>query len=444
MKTPKEASPPSVLEGDKQGGEVYGRWPWVEPEVWTERMLGALEKGVKGNQWFSLIDKVSQENTLVLAWEKVQSNAGSSGVDGMTIGCFAKDCARRLLVLKEQLRLGTYQPSPVKRSWIDKLGTNEKRPLGIPTVVDRIVQTALRMVIEPIFEHRFAEHSYGFRPGRGCKDALRRVQHLLDLEHTWVVDADLKSYFDTIPHERLMEQVNERIADGAVLRLIQSYLKQGVMEGLTVHQAGEYGTPQGAVVSPLLANLYLNPLDHQMAAVGVEMVRYADDFVILCKSEEEAKAALCQVKTWVEANGLTLHPQKTRLIDASQKGGFDFLGYHFERGRRWPRKKSMEKLKENIRQLTPRTSGIEITQSIEKLNTMLRGWFEYFKHSHRTTFPTVDGYVRGRLRSILRKRLGKQGRAQGSDHQLWPILYFHELGLFSLTKAHASLSKSLK
>src|SRR5947209_1168938 len=216
MKTPRK-EPPLVPLGDKQGGEVYGRWPWVEPKVWTERMLKALETGVKGNQWFSLIDKVYAEDTLVLAWEKVRSNAGGSGVDNMTIGCFAKDCSRRLLALKEQLRQSSYQPSPVKRCWIDKPGANEKRPLGIPTVRDRIVQTALRMVIEPIFEHTFAEHSYGFRPGRGCKDALRRVQHLLDEGRTWIVDADLKSYFDTIPHEKLMERVRERVTDGRVL-----------------------------------------------------------------------------------------------------------------------------------------------------------------------------------------------------------------------------------
>ena len=444
MKTPPETNPPSVLMGDKQGGDADSRWLWVEPEVWTERMLGALETGVKGNRWFSLMDKVYRLNTLELAWEKVKSNAGSSGVDGMTIGCFAKDCTTRLLALNEQLRLGTYQPSPVKRCWIDKTGTNEKRPLGIPTVVDRIVQTALRMVIEPIFEHRFAEHSYGFRPGRGCKDALHRVQHLLEEGHTWIVDADLKSYFDTIPHERLMKQVGERVADGRILGLIQSYLKQEVMDGLTTFQAGEDGTPQGAVISPLLANIYLNPLDHLLAGLGYEMVRYADDFVILCKSEKEAHNALAQVQTWVEQNGLTLHPQKTRLVDATQPGGFDFLGYHFEKGLRWPRKKSMDKLKDSIRQLTRRTSGIALTESIEKLNTRLRGWFEYFQHSHRTTFPSVDGYVRGRLRSILRKRLGKRGRARGSDHQLWPNLYFRDLGLYSLTQAFGSLSKSLK
>jgi len=406
-------------------------------------MLKALETGVKGNQWFSLIDKVYAEDTLELAWEKVQSNAGGSGVDNMRIGCFAKDCSRRLLALKEQLRQSSYQPSPVKRCWIDKPGSNEKRPLGIPTVSDRIVQTALRMVIEPIFEHTFAEHSYGFRPGRGCKDALRRVQHLLDEGRTWIVDADLKSYFDTIPHEKLMERVGERVADGRVLGLIQSYLKQGVMDGLSWYEAGEEGTPQGAVISPLLANVYLNPFDHLMAAAGFEVVRYADDFVILCRSQEEAQAALAQVQTWVQENGLSLHPQKTRLVDVLQPGGFDFLGYHFERGYRWPRKKSLDRLKEGIRILTPRNSGIALSESIDKLNTKLRGWFGYFKHSHRTTFPQLDGFVRGRLRSILRKRLGKRGRARGNDHRRWPILYFTERGLFSLTQAHVSLLESL-
>ena len=443
MKTPRKVEPPIVPMGDKQGGEVYGRWPWVEPRVWTERMLKALETGVKGNQWFSLIDKVYAEDTLELAWEKVQSNAGGSGVDNMRIGCFAKDCSRRLLALKEQLRQSSYQPSPVKRCWIDKPGSNEKRPLGIPTVSDRIVQTALRMVIEPIFEHTFAEHSYGFRPGRGCKDALRRVQHLLDEGRTWIVDADLKSYFDTIPHEKLMERVGERVADGRVLGLIQSYLKQGVMDGLSWYEAGEEGTPQGAVISPLLANVYLNPFDHLMAAAGFEVVRYADDFVILCRSQEEAQAALAQVQTWVQENGLSLHPQKTRLVDVLQPGGFDFLGYHFERGYRWPRKKSLDRLKEGIRILTPRNSGIALSESIDKLNTKLRGWFGYFKHSHRTTFPQLDGFVRGRLRSILRKRLGKRGRARGNDHRRWPILYFTERGLFSLTQAHVSLLESL-
>jgi RNA-directed DNA polymerase len=440
MTTPPESTPPpvSATARAKQGGDASRRPAGAEPAVWTERMLTALTRGLQGNQWFSLIDKVYAERTLEQAWEKVRTNAGGSGVDRITIARFAKDCPRGLLDLKEQLRTTRYQPLPVKRVWIPKPGTNLKRPLGIPAVRDRIVQTALRMVIEPIFEHRFAEHSYGFRPGRGCKDALRRVQTLLDEGCTWIVDADLKSYFDTIPKDRLMRRVEERLADGRVLALIRSYLDQAVMEELTQHEPTDRGTPQGAVISPLLANIYLDPLDHLLAARGVEMVRYADDFVLLCRSEEAAQTALACVQTWVEENGLTLHPGKTRLVDVTQPGGFDFLGYHFERGYRWPRRKAMDRLKDKVRALTPRTSGDSLDTTITRLNQVLRGWYGYFQHSHRTTFPAMDGYIRGRLRAILRKRAGRRGRAQGLDHLRYRNRYFDELGLFSLTQAHAS------
>lgn len=405
-------------------------------------MLTALTGGMKGNRWFSLIDKVYADRTLELAWAKVRANAGGSGVDRITVERFAQDCPRGLLDLKEQLRTASYQPLPVKRVWIPKPGTNQERPLGIPAVRDRIVQTALRMVIEPIFEHHFAEHSYGFRPGRGCKDALRRVQTLLDEGHTWIVDADLKSYFDTIPKDRLMCRVEERLADGRVLALLRSYLDQEVMEELKRYEPTDRGTPQGAVISPLLANLYLDALDHLLADSGIEMVRYADDFVLRCRSEEAAQAALARVQTWVEANALTLHPEKTRLVDITQPGGFDFLGYHFERGYRWPRRKALDRLKDRVRALTPRTSGDSLETTITRLNQTLCGWFGYFQHSHRTTFPTVDGYVRGRLRAILRKRAGRRGRARGADHQRYRNRYFTELGLFSLTRAQASVCQS--
>lgn len=442
METPKEAKPATVPARDKQAGEAPARVAGAEPGVWTERMLMALARGLKGNQWFSLIDKVYAERTLELAWAKVKSNAGGSGVDNITVARFAKDCPRGLLDLKEQLRKASYQPRPVKRVWIPKPGTNEKRPLGIPTVRDRIVQTALRLVIEPIFEHRFAEHSYGFRPGRGCKDALRRVQTLLDEGYTWIVDADLKAYFDTIPKDRLMSRVQERIADTRVLTLIRSYLDQGVMEELTLHEPTQRGTPQGAVISPLLSNIYLDPLDHLLAAHDVQMVRYADDFVLLCRSEDEAKAALAHVQAWVSENDLTLHPEKTHIVDATQAGGFDFLGYHFERGYKWPRRKATDRLKDKVRELTPRTSGKSMEETITKLNDTLRGWFAYFQDSHRTTFPRLDSYIRGRLRSILRKRAGKEGRGRGIDHLRWQNHYFTGLGLFSLTQAHAAAHQS--
>jgi RNA-directed DNA polymerase len=253
------------------------------------------------------------------------------------------------------------------------------------------------------------------------------------------VDADLKGYFDTIPKEPLMKRVEERVSDGRVLELLRKYLNQGVMEELELHEPSEHGTPQGAVISPLLANIYLDPLDQRMASEGRKMIRYADDFVILCRNAEEAQAALADVQTWVEQNGLTLHPQKTRIVDMNQPGGFDFLGYHFERDKRWPRRKAMDRLKEKVRERTPRTSGVSMETTINQLNETLRGWFGYFKHSNRLTFPRVDSYVRGRLRAILRKRKGLRGRARGRDHQRWPNHYFCALGLFSLTAARAAL-----
>ena len=322
------------------------------------------------------------------------------------------------------------------RRWIPKLGSKEKRPLGIPAVRDRVVQSAIRNVIEPIFERSFAEHSYGFRPGRGCKDALRRVEGLLQQGCTWVVDVDLKSYFDTIPQDRLMERVRELISDGRLLNLIEKYFQAGVVEELKGWEPTERGTPQGAVISPLLANLYLNPLDNLMAAKGCQMTRYADDFIVQCRSQEAAQEALGMIQQWATENGLTVHPTKTRIVDATQRGGFDFLGYHFERGSKWPREKSMDKLRIGIRQKTRRKQGKSISAVIASLNPLLQGWFAYFKHSNKMTFVEVDQYVRGRLRSILRKFQGKKGRGRGSDHQRWPNAYFAKRGLYNLVSAH--------
>jgi RNA-directed DNA polymerase len=439
---PEQAEPPPVPARAPQGGEIRARWAWVEAKVWTTPMLEALERGVKGSKWFRLIDKVSAEGTLQRAWEGVKSNGGSAGVDGMTVARFEQNWPDRLLAVKEHLLARHYQPEPVKRVWIPKLGGGQ-RPLGIPTVRDRVVQNALRLVIEPIFEKEFAEQSYGFRPGRGCKDALRRVDALLNAGHVWVVDADLKSYFDTIPHEKLMELVEERIADGGVLTVIRSFLQQGVMEGLQHDEAGESGTPQGAVMSPLLANIYLNPLDHLMAAAGYEMVRYADDFVVLCRERESAEAALASIQQWVAQAGLTLHPEKTKIVDARERGGFDFLGYHFERGRKWPRKKSVQKLRDTIRNQTRRTNGQAVGKIIQGLNAVLRGWYGYFKHGAATTLRRTDQWVRGRLRNLLRERAGRFGPADGLDHQRYPNAYFASLGLFDLESARALELQSL-
>jgi RNA-directed DNA polymerase len=441
MFKPTDPRPAAVPQQAKQAGTDHARWGWTEPAVWTERMLTALEQGVKGGVWFSLMDKVYSPSNLASAWAKVHANAGASGVDGQTIEQFGQNAEWHLKELHEQLCQNSYQPQPVRRVWIDKPGSTDKRPLGIPAVRDRIVQTALRHVLEPIWEAVFAEHNYGFRPGRSCQGALRRVAELLQAGYTWVVDADLKSYFDSIPHDRLLAEVRRKIADGRVLQLIDKYLCAGVMDGYG-EETSETGVPQGAVISPLLSNLYLNDLDQEAVAQGLELVRYADDFVILCRSKAAAERALAYVRNWVASRGLTLHPDKTRLVDAKQPGGFDFLGYHFERDKHWPRKKSMAKLKERVRELTPRANGQSLQVVILGLNQVLIGWFGYFKHSYKTTFESLDGWIRMRLRSILRKRRKGKGRGRGSDHQRWPNAYFAEQGLYSLKEAHVRLCQS--
>ena len=436
-----EEQPVAVSAAAKRAGEAPYRWYWVEPSVWTERMLTALEEGVKGGKWFSLVDKVHPDRVLRTAFFQVAGNQGAAGVDHVTIAMFEAHLEANLKNLSDELRQGTYRPQPIRRHYIPKPGSAEKRPLGIPTVRDRVVQTALRMVLEPIFERDFAEHSYGFRPGRGCKDALRRVDELMKSGYTHIVDADLKSYFDTIPHDLLMALVSQKVSDGRVLSLIRGFLEQGVLDGL--HEwAPEAGSPQGAVISPLLSNIYLDPLDHLMAQLGLAMVRYADDFVVLCRSAEEAQRALETVQQGTAAAGLTLHPTKTRIVDA-QIDGFDFLGYRFENGTRRPRNKSLAKLKDTIRAKTKRTSGRSLDATITDVNRTLRGWFEYFKHSHRWTFERLDSWIRMRLRSILRRRQGKRGRERGSDHQRWPNAFFAEHGLYSLKAAHALARQSL-
>jgi RNA-directed DNA polymerase len=441
MDKPTEVKPARVSATTKQAGEIRARWAWVEPEVWTERMLTALEQGVKGGKWFSLMDKVYALGNLRMAFQQVKANGGAAGVDHQTVKMFERQLERNLGTLSQSLKDESYRPQAVRRVCIPKPGGKEKRPLGIPTVRDRVVQAALLAVLEPIFERDFAAHSYGFRPNRGCLDALRRVDNLLKAGYSWVVDADLKGYFDSIPHSPLKQRVAEKVSDGKVLKLVDAFLTAKVMEtaeGWTPQK----GTPQGAVVSPLLSNIYLDPLDQKMATKGIEMVRYADDFVILCRSEAEAKQALGQVQEWTVSAGLQLHPQKTRIVDARQAGGFDFLGYHFERGICWPRTKSLRKFKDTVRAKTPRGNGHSLDAIIADLNRSLKGWFEYFKHSHTPTFPRLDQWVRMRLRSILRRRHHRRGQGRGWDHRRWPNAFFAEHGLLSLADAHAQLRQS--
>ena len=406
----------------------------------------------ESNKWFSLIDKVSSDRTLAIGWKKVKSNAGSCGVDGITIGTFAKDSEKRLLAGKEHLKQGTYQAKPIKRVYIPKAGSSEKRPLGIPTVTDRVVQAAVKLVIEPIFEREFAANSYGFRPGRGCKDALREVERLLREGNCHVVDVDIKGYFDNIAHAPLMELVKDRIADGKVLSLIEKFLKQGVLEEGVITDS-EIGSPQGGIISPLLANIYLDPLDKLLEQLGLQSVRYADDIVVLAKSADTARNALEEIENWMKGVELQLHPEKTRIVDMNEgEAYFDFLGYRFKRSRKGKllklvRPKSKQKLRSSIRKLTKRCNARSMKAIIEQINPILRGWYEYFKHAHPGEMRSMDGWVRMRLRSILRKRRKGKGRGRGRDHNRWRNCYFENLGFFSLERAgeeEKSLCKRVK
>ncbi len=431
---PEQEHAPTVPVRAKQGAEARDL-SWAEASVWTDRMVSALVNGVKGGRWFSLIDKVYAPATLEVAWTKVRSNRGAAGVDGVSLERFAARSDEYLAELSTALRDGTYQPQPVKRVDIPK-GDGRTRPLGIPVVKDRIVQTAMKLAIEPIFEVGFLEGSYGFRPGRSCHDALREVDGLLKDGFTFVVDADLKAYFDTIPHDRLMSRIEEQISDGRVLNLLRSWLAQDVLQG-TQRWTPTGGTPQGAVISPLLANIYLHPLDEHMAARGYRMVRYADDWVVLCQSREVADAALADIAAWVEENGLALNPNKTHVGDFRRPGeGFEFLGYRFEAGARRVRGKSLTHLKDRIRQKTGRSRGQSLERIIVDLNPMLRGWFGYFKHAHPHTFTSLDGFIRRRLRSLLRTQMRRPGFGRClADHKRWPKDFFADAGLFALHTA---------
>jgi len=433
---------PSVLETTKQGIKINSK-EWIETSIWTKSMLRALDNGVKGDIWFSLIDKVYSLKTLKIAWKQVSSNKGSAGIDKMSIKHFVANEDKYLNELHISLKNKTYNPKPVKRVYIPKAG-GKKRPLGIPVVKDRIVQTAIKLVIEPIFENEFLDVSYGFRPNRGCKDALRRVDHLLKADYTWVVDADLQSYFDTIPHDKLMKHLKMKISDQTLLDLIQKYLKQDIVDNLK-QWTPIAGTPQGAVLSPLLANIYLHPLDVMLTEKGYKVVRYADDFVILCKSEKEAKKAFQFIKEWTQQANLSLHPDKTHIGNSLVKGeGFEFLGYAFESKKRYVRKKSLKSFRDKVKEKTKRTRSGSLNEIIADLNPILRGWFEYFKHAFNPTFKGNDGFVRRRLRAILLKR-NKKRRSFGRSinaHRQYPNSYFARLGLFTSYEAWVVASES--
>jgi RNA-directed DNA polymerase len=436
-----EPLPERVPFADIPAGEPPTIDGWAQRAVWTDRMLTTLlNDTVKGGRWHALIDKVYSELNLLTAARHVLWKQGAAGVDHQT----TEDFDRHLIVetrrLSEQIRGSTYQPQAVRRVWIPKPGDpSSQRPLGIPTVRDRVVQKALVNVIEPILDHTFHDRSFGFRHGRSCRDALRIVEQKLSEGYVYVVDADLKGYFDSIPKDRLLELVKASISDRRVLSLIGQFLDQSIMEELR-EWTPETGVPQGAVLSPVLSNVYLNPLDHLMADEGFEMVRYADDFVILCRSEFQADVALQVVREWVAQAGLTLHPTKTKIVD-SRVESFQFLGYSFRGEQIHPRGGSLAKLKATIRKHTPRKSGVALEFTIANLNASLRGWFGYFRHARWPVFKDMDGMVRRRLRRLLKKRHRRNPQRLPANHR-WPNAFFAEKGLYSLREAHFRFAQS--
>jgi len=442
----------------RDGETAAARWWWVERTFWTDRMLQALDTGVKGGKWYSLIDKMVRPGVLEAAWQQVRANQGAPGTDHVSIEAFERRAEEELQKLREELREGRYQPQAIRRVYIPKPGSSEKRPLGIPTVRDRVVQAALRIGIEPIFEAGFNPNSYGFRPGRGAKDALAAVVSHLRKGEVWVIDADLKAYFDSIPHSHLLALVEESVADTRILELIAGFLSAGVMEGaqeIAAKGSRQEGTPQGGVISPLLANLYLNDLDHEMTARNVGMVRYADDFVVLCTNETEARQALAAIQEWTQRRCLTLHPEKTKIVNMDEaRATFDFLGFCFMQKQnkeddrptrtfyRFVRPKSEQKLKDAIRGITRRTNAHSLEVIIVKVNQRLQGWSGYFRTAHESVHRQLDKWMRMRLRSIIRKRSKRKGRGRGYDHHRWPNAFFDQMGLFSLLNAHRAYMQS--
>ena len=371
----------------------------------------------------SLVDKVYQRKNLAMAWERVRRNGGAGGVDGTSLESFEAELDANLDRLHEELRSGRYQPLPVREHRIPKPGQpRATRTLGIPTIYDRVCQQALLNRLEPIFESTFDDASFGYRRGRSTKDALRKIWRELESGHEWVVDADLKDFFGSVDHERLLTLVNQRVSDGRVLELIRSMLEAGcVSSGKRLPT--EQGTPQGGVVSPLLSNILLTPFDREMRHKGYRLTRYCDDWVVTCRTRAEAQSALSAASRVLTALGVTLHETKTRIVHV--RHGFDFLGYRIKRGSRplqlasdrirsgarsgalyaYPRGKSIQHFKDQVRKRTRRKAPLRTSELIEELNPIIRGWGNYYCRAHvRKLFNQLDRWVVRRLWSHRHKR----------------------------------------
>ncbi len=396
---------------------------------WTPAMVTVIPQlRERGRKWYSLYDKVDAPEVLRWSWHQVAANRGAAGVDGQSVQAFGAQAELHLAELQRLLAQRRDQPLPARRCWIAKEGREKaRRPLGIPAVRDRVVQAAVVNVLEPIFEAEFLDCSYGSRPGRRQLQALDRVSAALAQGQTWVVEADIRGCFDNIPRDPLLEAVAERVADGTLLALLRAFRTAGVLEGQDF-QPTEAGTPQGAVLSPLLCHLYWHRLDQALTAQGFTLIRYADDFVVLCRSQAEAAAALQAVRQGLAELGLTLSDEKSRIVSV-EEAAFTFLGYTFYRTWRVPSDRALRRLRAKLRPVTRRRQPQRLQAVIETVNPILRGWGNYFRHGHcQKRFARLDAWVRMRLRSFLRKR-----KAGGFTHLRWPNAFFAALGLFSLS-----------
>src|SRR5215831_1786739 len=402
----------------------------------------------------SLIDKVYQRKNLEMAWETVKANRGSGGVDGQSLDGFAAQLDQQLDRLQSELKEDVYRPQPVRQVQIPKAGKpGEFRTLGIPTIYDRVCQQALLNRLEPIFEPVFDEANYGYRRRRSTKDAMRKVWKEITGGREWIVDADLKDFFGSVEHEKLLTLVAQRVADGRVLRLLEAMLKAGSYGKGRLFPT-ERGTPQGGVVSPLLSNILLTPFDREMRLKGYQLTRYADDWVVTCKSAAEARAAVDAARRILEQLGVELHPQKTRIVHV--QNGFEFLGYKIKRGQKkldlpaskirsqarqgalyaYPKEKSIRRFMDRVRQRTKRRTPLKTKELIAELNPLLRGWGEYYKRAHvRKLFHRLDGWIVRRIWSHRYKHWRNAGWKR-----LPPRVLYREHGLVNLIDLIPSLA----